>query len=854
MFRHLFALVMALAVGARACGADAPASGSALHWSSLPPLPDPEGVAAPFVGLADGQLLVAGGANFPAAKPWEGGVKVWHDTVYALAAPAGAWRVAGRLPTPVAYGVSITTPEGLLCVGGSSTSRHYRSVFRLNLTTDGVLRVTELPPLPIPLADMGGALLGQVLHLAGGAETPGEQAASARHFSLDLARPETGWIEREPLPGPARIQPLAAALDGRFHLCGGAALEPNAEGRIARVYLADAWAYRPGQGWQRRADLPHPLAAAPSPAPVVGPSHFLALGGNDGTQAGFQPVSQHPGFTRGILAYHSITDTWTRLGDWPGQARVTTTPVAWHGRWVLPSGEVRPGVRSPEMSAFSVSVPRDAFGAINWLVVTVYLGGMVAVGWWFMRREAASTTEAYFRGGQRVPWLVAGLSIFATMLSSLTFMGIPARAYQTDLSWYIGQLPILLIAPLVAFCYLPFFRKLDLTSAYEYLERRFGLGARLFASTSFILFHLGRVAIVLYLPALALAAVSDIGVSTAIVVIGALCVVYTVMGGITAVVWTDAVQAVVLLGGALLCLVIAVSRVDGGVSALWATAAADGKLFQSLDANSWSIRDGTSSLGVLFLAFFFNSLVPYTSSQDVVQRYVTTRDIASARRSLWTTMVLSILGSMIFFLLGAALYAFYKAHPDRLAFTLPATDAILPYYIVHELPLGISGLVIAAIFAASQSTISSSLNSVATAWTKDFDQRLLRPGRDDRTYLRSAMIVVVALGLVGIAIALWMAGSKLESAFKTFNTMIGLTAGALGGLFALGVFTRRAHGTGALVGAFAGAGLVIGLHLARTPVTGLLYATIGFATCVVVGWVASLILPGRRGEGLSLHG
>jgi Na+/proline symporter len=183
---------------------------------------------------------------------------------------------------------------------------------------------------------------------------------------------------------------------------------------------------------------------------------------------------------------------------------------------------------------------------------------------------------------------------------------------------------------------------------------------------------------------------------------------------------------------------------------------------------------------------------------------------------------------------------------------MAANDSILPFYIMQQLPVGVSGLVIAAIFAASQSTVSSSLNSVATAFIKDVDARLLRPGRDDRTYLRTAQAAVVLAGSLSIGVAVWMAESNLESAFKTFNVLIGLTAGSLGGLFALGVFTRRANGTGALLGALLGLGVVLGLRFSGAPVTGLLYGFIGFTVCFGSGWLFSLVLRGPADRSLSL--
>ncbi|BCX46170.1 Na(+)/iodide (NIS) cotransporter subfamily [Haloferula helveola] len=827
-----------------------PTARASLDWTDLPALPDPTGFAGAFAGVSADALIVGGGANFPDAAPWDGGSKVWHDRVFVLTKTDGAWTEAGRLPRPLAYGVSVTTGAGLVCIGGSDADRHYADVFRL--TWGGSKIVTEtLPPLPVPLANMAGALVNGAVHIIGGTDSPDATTASNRHFAFAGDQ----WTELAPLPTDGRILPVAATRDGSFFVFSGASLAPDSDGKPVRTYLRDAWKYDASGNWVQLADIPRAAVAAPSPAPAIGASHLVVIGGDDGSLADFQPKSEHPGFLHEILAYDTITDTWTPTVELPSAVRppVTAPVTEWNGNFVIASGEVRPAVRSPQVIALKPQANKSAFGAINWSIVGIYLAGMIGIGVFFMKREAAGSTEAYFRGGQRIPSWVAGLSIFATMLSALTFMGIPARAYRTDISWYLGQLPILLIVPLVAACYLPFFRKLDLTSAYEYLERRFSLACRVFASLSFTAFHLGRIAIVLYLPALALAAVSDINVTTAIIVIGVLCLIYTVIGGIEAVVWTDAIQALVLMAGALLCFGLAAFRVDGGPAGLFEIASQDHKLFENLRWDSFDIADGTTSVVILFIAFFFNSFVPYTSSQDVVQRYVTTPDLPAARKSLKVTMWMSVFGSLVFFLLGTAIYAFYKTHPARLDPTLTAGDSILPFYIVRELPVGISGLVIAAIFAAAQSTVSSSLNSVATAFVKDFDSRLFRPGRSDHSYLRSAQAAVIIAGVIGIGIAVTMAQANIESAFKTFNSMVGLTAGSLGGLFALGVFTRRSHGTGAIIGAVTGLVTVLILHLTGAPVTGLLYAFIGFSSCFLVGWIASLVLPGHGDSTLSLR-
>jgi solute:Na+ symporter, SSS family len=320
-------------------------------------------------------------------------------------------------------------------------------------------------------------------------------------------------------------------------------------------------------------------------------------------------------------------------------------------------------------------------------------------------------------------------------------------------------------------------------------------------------------------------------------------------------VWTDAIQALVLLSGAVVCFVLAVSGVEGGFSGMMDIARTDAKGFSSLEWGSFNWRsNGTSSVLVLLVAFFFNSFVPYTSGQDVVQRYVTTKDLGAARKSLWTTMWMSVFGSLVFFGLGVAIYAFYKTHPESLDPAMSRVDSILPFFVIQQLPVGISGLVIAAIFAASQSTISSSLNSIAASWSEDFDKRILRPGRGDGSYLAAAKWVVLVVGGLGTATALWMAASDLQSAFAAFNTLIGLTAGSLGGLFALGVFTRRANGKGALVGALSGLAVVVSLELMKVEVAGVLYAFIGCTVSFGVGWCASWLFPARSGTGLSIHG
>jgi N-acetylneuraminic acid mutarotase len=316
-------------------------------WEPLAPLPDPLGVAGPFAGVTNGALLVAGGANFPRGYPWAGGAKVWHDTVWVLPTPGGLWRVGGVLPRPLGYGVAVTTPAGVLCVGGSDAQRHWADCFRLTWANDR-LSVDPLPALPRALASLCGALVGATLYVAGGSATPDAVETSRACWSLDTSRPGAGWQELPPCPGGGRMLAVAAGLASGFCLAGGVDLSAGPDGKPVRRYLRDAWCYQPAGGWRRLADLPWPVCAAPSPGPVVSPTRFLVLGGDDGSKLGFQPVQAHPGFNRRVLCYDAAAGRWTEQGELPA-AQVTTTMVVWDGRIVVPSGEVRPGVRSAQV-------------------------------------------------------------------------------------------------------------------------------------------------------------------------------------------------------------------------------------------------------------------------------------------------------------------------------------------------------------------------------------------------------------------------------------------------------------------------------------------------------------------------
>lgn len=315
-------------------------------WSKLPSLPDKEGFASMFAGVSGGALLAAGGANFPDKKPWEGGKKIWYDTVFVLEKPDGQWKVAGKLPRPLGYGVSVTHGGGVVCVGGSDAEGHRAESFKLEWR-GGKLVTKSLPSLPRSVANMSWALLGDTLYVAGGIEKPDSASALKTFFVLNLAAKSPVWRELEPWPGPPRMLAVAAAQDGSFFLVSGTDLSPGPDGKPVRTYLRDGYCYTPGKGWKRIADIPRAAVAAPSSAPSMGQTQFLVVSGDDGAQVATAPT-EHKGFPRTILAYDTRADRWTESGSTPAP-RATVPTAQWNGAWLVISGEQRPGIRSPEV-------------------------------------------------------------------------------------------------------------------------------------------------------------------------------------------------------------------------------------------------------------------------------------------------------------------------------------------------------------------------------------------------------------------------------------------------------------------------------------------------------------------------
>lgn len=806
------------------------------HIAELPPSGDQTeslGVAGPYVGVHNDALIVAGGANFP--KPYWGEEKAWHDDVWVLE-KSGQWTLGGRLSRPLGYGATVSTNLGLLCMGGNDAARTYDDVFLLKWNpASKKIEQETLPSLPTTIAFTAAATLGNKVYLAGGTETNDLSSALNNLWTLDLSDTASGWKQLPPWPGPTRgLNLVVAQNNGQedlIHVLSGRRVGENGE----LEFLKDGYAYSPSRNsWSQIADAPVCFMAGE--AIPAGENHILVLGGADGSlfHIADDLKDEHPGFPKQIWGYNALADTWQKAGEMP-QNHVTTQAAKWGDSFIIASGEIRPRVRSPMIWEVSTKPAVASFGTLNWITLLLYLGVLVFIG--FLCARGTQSANDFYLGGQSIPWWAAGMSIFGTTLSAITYLALPARVYGTSWSVILLNAGILIVAPLIVYAYIPRLRRLNAVTAYQFLEDRFDLGLRLFGSASFIIFQLFRMGVVVFLPALALAAVTGFNLTLCILLMGLIATVYTAFGGIKAVIWTDVIQVVVLICGALLALILIAMSLDGGFTSLISIGKEAGKF--EMPAVKWSWAN--DSFMVLILgAIFSNALVPYTSDQAVVQRYLTTSSEKEAQKAVWTNAFLAIPATLIFAVMGIALFVFYQSNPDLLG-PLQKNDQILPWFVAHQMPTGLAGLVIAGVFAAAMSSLDSSMHSICTAVSNDFVGRFKKDW-NDKNQLSFARTLVACLGVLGTSAALIMSTIDTGHIFDFLIGLMGLIGSPLAGLFLIGLFVKRAAAVHAWIGVVCS---LIALLYSKyfSDLNGLLFGLVGIGVCVGAGLISSFIIP-----------
>jgi SSS family solute:Na+ symporter len=445
---------------------------------------------------------------------------------------------------------------------------------------------------------------------------------------------------------------------------------------------------------------------------------------------------------------------------------------------------------------------------LDFIVFVVLTVGNVLFGASFFFKN--KTSSQFTSGSGKIPAWVVGMSIFATFVSSISFLALPGKAYMANWNAFVFSLSIPIAAILAVKFFVPLYRGLGSISAYNYLEVRFGAWARIYASSCYILTQLMRTGAILLLLALPLNALFGWNIKSIIIITGICVTIYSMLGGIQAVIWTDAIQGIILIAGAIVCALILTFSMPDGPGQVFKIAVENHKF--SMGSFGFSLRDSTFWV-VLIYGLFIN-LQNYGIDQNYVQRYMTTSSEKEAKSSALFGSLLYIPVSIIFFYIGTALFAYYTAQPDLLPPELKAAgagDKVFPHFIVNGLPAGITGLLIASIFAAGMSTVSTSINSTATIILSDYYKRYFNNDASEKSSMKVLYTSSLIFGTLGIIIALALVG--VTSVLDAWWALASIFSGGMLGLFLMGYISKRVRNVDAVIAVIIGALIIVWMSL-----------------------------------------
>lgn len=482
-------------------------------------------------------------------------------------------------------------------------------------------------------------------------------------------------------------------------------------------------------------------------------------------------------------------------------------------------------------------------------VLIIYIAGVVAFGCWFAKRSR--TTNEFMVAGGRLPGWAVGLSLFGTFLSSNTFIGNPGKAYADNWNFFVFSLTLPIGAWIAAKWFVPFYRNSGEISAYHHLEKRFGPWARIYTVICYLLTQVSRSGTIMLGVSIGMHAATGWDIRLIIVFTGILVTIYTLVGGIEAVIWTDVVQSIVLSVGAI-AIVAYLLLGDPGGSELLVTATDQSKF----SLGSFDFDFTKSTFWVVLLFGIFINLTNFGIDQNYIQRYHTAKSEAAAKRSLWLGAIVYIPVSAMFFLIGTLLFGFYAAHPEeQQAIQNMATevgkagavgDFALPHFMANHLSPGMGGLLIAALFAAAMSTIDTSLNSSATITLRDIF-RNIGDGGNEVKQMQVLRWSTIFWGVIGTGVAILLSYDS-RNILKIWWDLSGVFAGAMLGVFLLGVISRRAGNVAAVTGVTVGVTMIFWMSFAkaswmpeliRFPLNGLMITVIGTLSIFLVGLLVS---------------
>lgn len=486
---------------------------------------------------------------------------------------------------------------------------------------------------------------------------------------------------------------------------------------------------------------------------------------------------------------------------------------------------------------------------IDLAVVVLYLGFMAGVGVWFSRRQ--TSTDNFFVAKRSVPSWAMGMSMLATMVSSVTFVAYPGASFAKDWSLLVPGFLLLAVLPFVLRVIIPFYREEVGMSAYEYFEKRLGRGTRTYASIAFSLAHFSKMGFVLYLMALTITSMTGWNIVTVVVAAAIVMIFYTVIGGIEAVVWSDVIQGFVMWLGIAVTLGFLLFLPPTGPWAVFDLAAKNGKF--SLGDPTWDFTRPTIPVAILYGLFWYGQR--YVSDQTMVQRYLLAKSDRAAKKGVFMGALLCVPVWALFMLIGTCVWVFYKLTGSAIGAGITKADQMFPYFLSTHLPPGLLGLLVASLMGAAMTMLSSDLNSLAMVLVEDF-YRKARPASTDRERLRAARCIVILVGLLNVVTALILVRTK-GSALSMWFAVSAIASGGLAGLFFLSFLSRSASRTGAWIGIICSSLFTIWAVLTKSgrplidlapfnyPYDDLTIGAFGNIILFTTGLIGSLLVPAR---------
>jgi solute:Na+ symporter, SSS family len=768
-------------------------------------------------GLSGGALLEIGGIG-------ANGKPVAEALVLPLSIGSQAsWK---QIPLPEASAWSATAQAGeeLILAGGLMGDAPSAKVIAYRWDGSNVLN-RALPDLPTPLVGAGAAVLGGKLIVVGGMPSLGSGDARREVLQLDLAASEPKWEPLPALPGKGKVLPMVVAQFDILEVIGGRS--PDGTGR----YMAgkDVLIYRPKPaegttfvGWSKAADSP--LGMAAGKAAPSGQAHTIVFGA-DTTPETTDPLSLDPSHVSPTLLFHAVTDAWVEAGGALGFLRPSLAKNP-DGSLILFGAN---GMTHPMQAA----TPRTTKN-LNWadyLMILFYFFFIGYIGYYFRNQKSAAE---YSLGNRQTPWWAAGISMFATAASAISFMAVPALAFRSNLVWLF---PMIVFIPVYFFqsrITFPLLRRLEITSTFEYLERRFDTSLRLIASFLQIVFQtFGRSSIVLVLPSIAISATTGLDVRLSVVIMGLLTTIYTAAGGFEAVTWTLVFQGVLKFLAPIAVIWFCIAALPGGFHDFLTIGASHHKFDFAIVG--WDLA--FPLFWVMMLRVFLEQTIWQAGDQAVIQRIFASKD-DEIRKVTAMNFSCGFLISVIVTMMGLAIFAYFHAHPGKFD-ACSTIDQIVPLFVVQGMPHGAVGIIIAAIFASAMATVAGAMNSVATIFTVDFYERWF-PNAEDKANLRMMRLSTIGTGVAATIIALWLTTLNIKSIMVTWNIVSSMLGGGVVGIFALGMFSTRANSGGAICGAILS--ILLGLYV--NFFTGIHWAfllPILIFSAMIIGYVCSFL-------------